>query len=66
LNECLNRNGALPEVRKTLRACFISSACPANFMQKEDAEKAATRKAKEQSEKAIDMFRKMKKEGLMD
>ena len=34
--------------------------------QQEDVEKAATQKAKEQSERAIDMFRKMKKEGLMD
>ena len=34
--------------------------------QQEEAEKAATQKAKEQSENAIDMFRKMKKEGLME
>ena len=34
--------------------------------QQEEAEKAATQKAKEQSENAIDMFRKMKKEGLLD
>ena len=34
--------------------------------QQEEAEKAATQKAKEQSENAIDMFRKMKKEGLMN
>ena len=33
-------------------------------MQKEHAEKAATQKAKEKSEKAIDIFRKMNKEGL--
>ena len=34
--------------------------------QQEEVEKAATQKAKEQSENAIDMFRKMKKEGLME
>ena len=43
---------------------LISSAFQENFMQKEHAEKAATQKAKEQSERAIDMFRKMKKKGL--
>ena len=34
--------------------------------QQEEAEKAATDKAKKQSELAIDMFRKMKKEGLIN
>ena len=57
----------LAEIPKTsINASFRKSLDQNIDKQQEEAEKAATQKAKEQSENAIEMFRKLKKEGLME
>ena len=57
----------LTEIPKSsINASFRKSLDQNIDKQQEEAEKAATQKAKEQSENAIEMFRKLKKEGLME